>query len=234
MKIIKPQYFILTPIDKTIIYKQIENAARTCYKSEDKITDTSATKMVKALVKNRHEAMLEHAYISVKFVVDRGVANEMVRHRIASYAQESTRYCAYNKGVFNSEITVIAPNFWSESNSCYTVWKESCEQAEKAYMKLLDTGAKPEEARDVLPLSLKTEIVVTMNLREWRHFLNLRAANSTGIAHPQIREVAVPLLNRFYEEIFRDIFYRFSAYRKPYSALAFSVISVTKSVLACV
>lgn len=213
MKIIKPSYDILTPIDKHTLYKQIERAARTCYKSEDAITDDSAEKMVKGLVKRGHEAMLEHASVTVKFITDRAVANEIVRHRMASYAQESTRYCSYDKDKFGNGITVIEPKFWSnqvlDNRTRYNIWKECCEQCETAYLDLLKAGARPEEARDVLPMSLKTEIIVTMNLREWRHFLNLRAANSTGIAHPQIREIAVPLLNRFYKEMpeaFSDIY----------------------------
>lgn len=213
MKVIKASYEILTAIDKATIYKQIETAARTCYKSEEQITEESAVKMIKGLVSRKHEAMLEHASITVKFIVDRGVSHEIVRHRLASYAQESTRYCSYNKDKFGHEITVIEPLFWEDqildNNTRYMIWKESCEQAEKAYLELLEIGAKPEEARCVLPNSLKTEIVVTMNIREWRHFLNLRAANATGVAHPQIRQVAVPLLNELYSklpELFFDIY----------------------------
>lgn len=169
--------------------------------------------MVRNIVKRNHEAMLEHASISVRFITDRGVSHEIIRHRVASYAQESTRYCNYSKEQFGNEITVIEPCFWADqildNYTRYDIWKSSCEVAEKAYFNLLSAGATPQEARSVLPNSLKTEIIVTMNIREWRHFFKLRAANVTGPAHPQIREIAVPLLKEFYSnlpEIFEDIF----------------------------
>jgi len=135
--------------------------------------------------------MIEHFNISVQFICDRGVSHEIVRHRIASYAQESTRYCNYSQDKFGKEITVIKPCFWDEDSSRYYYWKESCEWTEEYYFKLLESGAQAQEARSVLPNSLKTEIVVTMNLREWRHFFKLRTAK---VAHPQMQEVAIPLL----------------------------------------
>lgn len=201
MQIIKAGYEILDELKGSEILKKIERVARVCYKSEDKITEGSAEKMVKALVKSGHEAMLEHFSFSVKFICDRGVSHELVRHRIASFAQESTRYCNY--GSKGGEITVIEPCYllvdgvsisvdnWSER---YGVWVHSCEEAEKSYLRMLADGATPQEARAVLPNSLKTEIVVTANLREWRHFFKLRACGTTGKPHPQMLEVAVPLL----------------------------------------
>lgn len=201
MQIIKAGYEILDELNGSEILKKIERVARVCYKSEDKITEGSAEKMVKALVKSGHEAMLEHYSFSVKFICDRGVSHELVRHRIASFAQESTRYCNY--GSKGGEITVIEPCYllvdgvsvsvdnWSER---YGVWVHSCEEAEKSYLRMLADGATPQEARAVLPNSLKTEIVVTANLREWRHFFKLRACGTTGKPHPQMLEVAVPLL----------------------------------------
>ncbi len=300
--------FNLIDIDDPV--KKIERVARVCYKSEDKITESSAEKMVKALIKSNHTAMLEHSslvvavdsidfyrietymdylerktgfncylrhsYINrpivsgnirawrefliacqennlcisysladifksekykvffedidnwvyrhttareinpcdlspeeqlihrdftVLFTVDRGVSHEIVRHRVASFAQESTRYCNYgNKG---GEITVIEPCYlkvdgvdvsvdnWSER---YGAWRYSCEEAEKSYIRMLADGATPQEARAVLPKSLKTELVMTANLKEWRHFFKLRAVGVTGKPHPQMLEVAVPLL----------------------------------------
>ena len=201
MQIIKAGYEILDELKGAEILKKIERVARVCYKSEDKITEGSAEKMVKALVKSGHEAMLEHFSFSVKFICDRGVSHELVRHRIASFAQESTRYCNY--GSRGGEITVIEPCYllvdgvrvsvdnWSER---YGAWVHSCEEAEKSYLRMLADGATPQEARAVLPNSLKTEIVVTANLREWRHFFKLRACGTTGKPHPQMLEVAVPLL----------------------------------------
>lgn len=207
MKIVKAGIEVLTPINGAEILKQIEIAARTCYKSEDKITDESAEKLVKQLISRGHEAMLEHASISVKVTCDRGVSHEIVRHRLASYAQESTRYCDYSKDKFGGEITVIEPCFFEQGTKAYKIWLSACKKSEQDYFALLDIGrAKPEEARTVLPNSLKTEIVMTMNLREWRHFLKLRTAKD---AHPQMREVANLILAKFHREIpviFNDIY----------------------------
>ena len=201
MKIIKPSYEILTPISDGGIkeLQHIEKIGRVCYKSEDRITDDgeSAKKFVKMLISNGHEAMIEHSSLSVKFVVDRGVSHELVRHRIASFAQESTRYCNYGKDKFGNEITVILPCFFDTgmgilSNSLvYQEWKLACECAEERYFNLLKMGATPQQARTVLPNSLKTEITVTANYREWRNFFKLRTAEAS---HPQMREVTIPLL----------------------------------------
>lgn len=202
MKIIKPTYEILTPFSEGGIkeLQHIEKIGRVCYKSEDKITEDgeSAKKFVKMLINRGHEAMLEHSCLSVKFIVDRGISHEIVRHRIASFAQESTRYCNYSKDKFGNEITVILPEYFdtgmgTSSNSIvYNDWKIACENSEKKYFALLKNGATPQEARSVLPNSLKTEIVMTANYREWRNFFKLRTPQS---AHPQMREIAVPLLN---------------------------------------
>ena len=201
MKIIKPSYEILTPISDGGIkeLRHIEKIGRVCYKSEDRITDDGETakKFVKMLINNGHEAMIEHSSLSVKFVVDRGVSHELVRHRIASFAQESTRYCNYSKDKFGNEITVILPCFFDTgmgilSNSLvYQEWKSACECAEERYFNLLKMGATPQEARTVLPNSLKTEITVTANYREWRNFFKLRTAEAS---HPQMREITIPLL----------------------------------------
>lgn len=202
MKIIKAGYEIMDDLDGSAILRKIERVARTCYKSEDKIMDGSAEKMVRALIKSGHEAMLEHFSFSVKFIVDRGVSHELVRHRLASFAQESTRFCNYGK---EDEITVIEPCYlvggyggtslvYTPKSSQYSIWIHACKTAERDYMKLLREGASPQEARAVLPNSLKTEVVMTANLREWRHFFKLRALEVTGKAHPQMVEVALPLL----------------------------------------
>lgn len=193
MQIIKAGYEILDPLNGEEILKKIERVARVCYKSEEKIGEGTAEKMVRALVKSKHEAMLEHFSFSVKFIVDRGVSHELVRHRVASFAQESTRYCNYGH---EGEITVIEPCFWSWSKDGikYNEWLSACEMAESYYLSLLEMRATPQEARAVLPNSLKTEVVMTANLREWRHFFSLRACGSTGKPHPQMLEVAVPLL----------------------------------------
>ena len=214
MKVINPGFEILRPFTwddgagREAIYRMIETAGRTCYKSEKKTTAESAARFVQKIVENHHEAMLEHASMTVKFIVDRGVSHEIVRHRLFSFAQESTRYCNYSGERFGEEITVIKPFFYPADTYAGKVWYESCLHAEKAYMLLIRNGSSPQEARSVLPNSLKTELVVTGNMREWRHFFKLRAAGETGKPHPQMAEVAVPLLmmvQNYMPELFGDI-----------------------------
>ena len=213
MKIVNAGYEIIRPnMDGTearnAIYQLIEQAGRTCYKSEDKITPESAAAFVKGIVKRGHEAMLEHASMTVKFIVDRGVSHELVRHRLASFAQESTRYCNYSNDKFGNEITVIRPFFFKEGTYEYMTWKGACQDAEVRYMGLLREGVSPQQARSILPNSLKTEVIMTANMREWRHFFRLRAAGETGAPHPQMSEVAVPLFKEvraYMPELFGDI-----------------------------
>lgn len=211
MRIINAGYEILSNISKGGIeeLKFIEKVGRTCYRSEDKIKKdgSSAKEFVKMLIDRGHEAMLEHVSISVKFIVDRGISHELVRHRLASFAQESTRYCNYSKDKFGKEITFIKP-FWleDETDPAYHMWYGAMRIAEGRYFELLDKGGTPQEARSVLPNSVKTEIVVTMNIREWRHFFKLRCDTA---AHPQMREVTVPLLREMKEKLpvfFDDLF----------------------------
>ena len=193
MKIIKAYTEIMDNINGQEILKKIEQCGRVCYKSEGRITDGSAEKFVANIIKRGHEAVLEHVSFTVKFVVDRGVSHEIVRHRIASYCQESTRYCNYSKDDFCSEITVIEPLFLKEGTLGYKHWWNGCRLAEIKYFNLLDWGCTPQEARSVLPHSLKTEVVMTANLREWRTFFKLRTA---PVAHPQMVEVTRPLLDK--------------------------------------
>ena len=192
MNIITPYTEIMDDINGQEILKKIEKCGRVCYKSEGKIKDGSAEKFVANIIKRGHEAVLEHASFTVKFVIDRGVSHEIVRHRLASYCQESTRYCNYIKDDFGSEITVIKPFFLEEGTPAWFYWMNSCYKAEREYFSLLDWGCTAQEARSVLPNSLKTELVMTANLREWRTFFKLRTAEA---AHPQMREVTIPLLN---------------------------------------
>lgn len=209
MKIIKPSIEVLDVLDQTVILKRLELVGRACYKSEDKITDFSCVSFIQKIIKSGHHAIIEHYDISVRIICDRGVTHEIVRHRIASYAQESTRYCNYASGKFGNEITVILPCFW---NSCseadtqkYEAWHNAMQNLEEIYLRLISLGATPQEARSILPNSLKTEIIVKFNLREWRHFLSLRTSKA---AHPQMREVASMILKEFHEKlpvIFEDI-----------------------------
>ena len=230
MQIIKAYYEILTPIDGPEIMRFIEKIGRVCYKSEEKITSYSYRRFIEALIERGHEAMLEHFSITVKFVCDRGVSHELVRHRLASFAQESTRYCNY--GTENKGLTFIQP-CWFKEDVCgsyglyfqevgstydhinkhnqlindYSIinWISNMLIVEELYNDCLERNWSPQEARSILPNSLKTEIVITANLREWRHIFSLRADSH---AHPQMRELMIPLLTSFYNEmpeLFEDI-----------------------------
>lgn len=189
MKVIKPSHEILAIMPEDPL-AHIERAGRTCYKSEDKIAPGTAETFVRMILKRGHESVIEHASMTVRFVCDRGVSHELVRHRLCAFSQESTRYCNYTRGKFGGEVTFIEPPFW-DGGDPYFEWESQCSASEEAYQALVDVGARPEEARSVLPNSLKTEIVVTANLREWRHIFRLRTSDR---AHPQMREVMRPLL----------------------------------------
>jgi len=188
MKEINASVYIEDAIDGIAILQKIERAGRTCYKSDGRMNDTSYAPFVRMLIKGGHESVLEHEKATLRIICDRGVSHEIVRHRIGSYSQESTRYCNYGSDKFGGEITFIKPLFWEEESPQNEIWRDAMRNAEAAYFKLLENGAAPEEARSVLPNSLKTEIVVTYNLREWRYFLKMRSA---AAAHPQMREVAL-------------------------------------------
>lgn len=198
MQLVKAGYEIIDPLNGEEILRKLERVARVCYKSEDKICEGSAEKIVRALIKSNHTAMLEHFSFTVKFICDRGVSHEIVRHRLASFAQESQRYCNYGKG---GEVTFIKPFYLDEGRVSYTNWALAMKEAERAYLTMVELDCKPEEARAVLPNSVKTEIVMSANLREWRHFFSLRACGSTGKPHPQMLEVTVPLLQELKELI---------------------------------
>ena len=215
MKIIKPYFEVyedLTDPEMTDrMLMKLDEIGRTCYKSTASGDTEAAGKFVRKLIEHGHEAMLEHVSISVKFVVDRGVSHELVRHRMASFAQESTRYCNYSKDKFGNELTFIEPCFWSDdypSNNWHLMnqWKLDMKACEDTYLQMLNIGATPQEARSVLPNSLKTEIWVTANVREWRHILKLRAIGTTGAPHPQMAEVMVPLL-KYFRTYLPDVFF---------------------------
>ena len=195
MRIVEPSFEILNAPKREEVLRHLELCGRVCYKSEDKMTEESASRFVKFLIERGHESPIEHISISVRIICDRGVSHEWVRHRIASYSQESTRYCNYNSEKFGGGIAFIRPYF-ADNERLFDIWKAEMECAEKAYMEMLANGAKPEDARSVLPNSLKTEFICTMNLREWRHFFALRCAKA---AHPAMREIAVPLQEAFRE-----------------------------------
>lgn len=198
MKHIPPSFELLDRPDGQELLKKIELAGRVCYKSEERITGDSAAGFVARILKSGHESVLEHEKLTVRLICDRGVSHEIVRHRIASYSQESTRYCNYSKEKFQRELTFIRPFFWESDPEKFEIWKKAMESAEAAYLALMDLGATAQEARSVLPNSLKTELVVTMDLREWRHFFRLRTAPA---AHPQMRELTIPLLAAFRQAV---------------------------------
>jgi thymidylate synthase (FAD) len=213
MNLVKPSVEIITMTPDAL--RLIELCGRTCYKSEHKITHDSEYIFAKMIIKNGHESVLEHASASVRFICDRGVSHEIVRHRLVSFSQESTRYCDYNK---NGHISFIIPPWvsfnegWSDDKITNQfdggpehIWFNAMMDSEAAYCKLRDQGWKPEEARSVLPNSLKTELVMTANFREWRHFFKLRTAKAS---HPQMQELTIPLLAEFKKRvdiIFDDI-----------------------------
>lgn len=234
MKLIKQSFEILTEkSDFARMLTDIEKAGRTCYKSEDKMTDETNVNFVKALIKSGHESVIEHRSFTVKFICDRGVSHEIVRHRLASFSQESTRYCNYSKDKFDNQLTFIIPcwtnipetnvddhedlHLWLAGEfEDYTptqeegIWLTAMLDSELSYSWLITTACKnwqPQQARSVLPNSLKTEIVVTANLREWRTIFKQRTAK---VAHPQMRELMCPLLDEMKQllpVVFDDIDY---------------------------
>ena len=201
MKIIKQFHEIMTPINGVEIIKFLELCGRVCYKSEDKITEDSAQKMIRALLKSGHHSVVEHFNVTVRFITDRGVTHELVRHRLIAASQESTRFCNYAKGKYGKELTIVQTVFWSEGTIGYQIWFAAIREAEQAYLKLIEVEASPQEARSVLPNSLKTEIITTANLREWRHIFSLRAVGTSGKPHPQMQQLMLPLLKEMKESI---------------------------------
>lgn len=192
MKIISASAEIIAATDN--MEQLLELAGRVCYKSEDRIAADSACGFIQRMHDSKHESVLEHAAITVRFVCDRGVSHELVRHRLASFSQESTRYCNYGKDKFGSELTFIKPCFWPERDTNFFTWELICKDVESAYMDMMEHGATPQEARSILPNSLKTEVVMTCNPREWRHVFKLRCSPQ---AHPQMREIMLPLRDEF-------------------------------------
>lgn len=218
MEVIQPtvELTLQDKMNATENIRRIEQAYRICYRSEGRLADTGYNKdFIRDKINRGHESPLEHVSVSFLVTCDRGVTHELVRHRIASYSQESTRYCNYNK----RGLRVILPNFWNPISSIYdqedtrdidtlmAVWYEAMNDAEEAYNKLIRLGAKPEEARSVLPNSTATTIIITANLREYRHIMKLRTSLA---AHPQMREIAREMfrqLKEYYAVIFGDIVY---------------------------
>lgn len=207
VKIAAPKVEVLTPLDGDAILKHLELCARNCYKSEDKITEDSARQMVRKLLELGHEAMIEHYNLTVKLTCDMGVYKDLTRHRHVSYAIESTRYCNYSKGKFGNELTVMKPCHIKEGTLEYQIWLSTMETIEKNYNAMAELGCKPDQLRMLLPHSIKADVIMTANLREWRHIFKLRCAPA---AHPTVQEVMKMLLGTLKREIpviFDDIPY---------------------------
>ena len=209
MRTVEASVEFINPPEYAVVLDTIERVGRTCYKSEDKMTEFSAEDFVRRLIKRGHEAMIEHGSVTLRFINDRGVSHEEVRHRIASFGQESTRYCNYSTDKFNGEVTYIDIERGMELDATVSKlpfevklaiiheWTVACLDAERHYLRMLELGATPQIARSVLNTSTKTEICITMNFREWRHFIRLR---NDPTAHPQMREVAQQVLDMLYEK----------------------------------
>lgn len=205
MRVIEPSVKILTPIDREKVYAHLEQCGRVCYKSEERIAEGTAEKFLRGIIRSGHESVLEHYDITFKVICDRAVSHQLVRHRIASYSQESQRYCNYTKDGFQNEVTFIRPESFDAGTGVYTAWEQCCWQAEQAYFYLINEGCKPQEARSVLPNCTKTELVCTMNVRELRHFLRLRTGKAADPAMRQVAQILLEQLASALPVLFGDI-----------------------------
>ena len=217
MRLVEP-WIKVENFDGVKIMKRIERACRTCYRSEDKISEESYKNLLTNCLNRGHESVLEHEKITVRIYSDIGTYKDLTRHRFASFSVESTRYCSYNKDKYGNEIAVVNP-VYMEDNEVFETWKKAIEDMEKAYMKMKELGASTDMCREVLPHSTAAEYTMTANIREWKHILELRTTNHV---HPAIRQVLIPLLLLFKEqmpEIFGDIEYDTEFNPKYYAKL---------------
>lgn len=208
MRLIEPAVHVFHNLLPERLLHHLEVAGRICYKSDSPYTPETRRVMAEKLIKSGHLSVLDHPSISVLFVVNRGVSHEEVRHRIAAYSQESTRYCDYKKDKFGAGITVIHPYALEQAHprlpqcSCtqcviWRTWERTIKGCEDGYLELRNLGVAAEWARSVLPIGLKTEVFTTYDLHEWRHFFWMRAVGGAGRPHPQMRQGTVPLLRAF-------------------------------------
>jgi len=217
MRLVEP-WIKVENFDGVKIMKRIERACRTCYRSEDKISDESYKNLLTNCLNRGHESVLEHEKITVRIYSDIGTYKDLTRHRFASFSVESTRYCSYNKDKYGNEIAVVNP-VYMEDKEVFETWKKAIEDMEKAYMKMKELGASTDMCREILPHSTAAEYTMTANIREWKHILELRTTNHV---HPAIRQVLIPLLLLFKEqmpEIFGDIEYDTEFNPKYYAKL---------------
>ncbi len=205
MRIVEP-YIKVEKIDGTKIMKKIERACRTCYRSEGSITEDSYKKLLNNCITRGHESVLEHEKVTVRIYSDIGSYKDLTRHRFASFSIESTRYCSYDKDKYGNEIAFINP-IYIEDKEMYETWKETMQMIENNYIKMKQLGAANDMCRELLPHSTAAEYTMTANIREWKHILGLR---TTKHVHPAIRQVLIPLLKYFKEEmpeIFNEVEY---------------------------
>ena len=217
MRLVEP-WIKVENFDGVKIMKRIERACRTCYRSEDKISEESYKNLLTNCLNRGHESVLEHEKITVRIYSDIGTYKDLTRHRFASFSVESTRYCSYNKDKYGNEIVVVNP-VYMEDKEVFETWKKAIEDMEKAYMKMKELGASTDMCREILPHSTAAEYTMTANIREWKHILELRTTNHV---HPAIRQVLIPLLLLFKEqmpEIFGDIEYDTEFNPKYYAKL---------------
>lgn len=217
MRLVEP-WIKVEKFDGVKIMKRIERACRTCYRSEDKISEDSYKNLLTNCLNRGHESVLEHEKITVRIYSDIGSYKDLTRHRFASFSVESTRYCSYNKDKYGNEIAIIDP-VYIEDKEVYATWKNAMEEMEKLYMKMKELGATTDMCREILPHSTAAEYTMTANIREWKHILELRTTNHV---HPAIRQILIPLLLLFKEqmpEIFGNIEYDTEFNPKYYAKL---------------
>ena len=205
MRIVEP-WIMVEKIDGKKIMKKIERACRTCYRSEGKISENSYKTLLTNCITRGHESVLEHEKVTVRIYSDIGSYKDLTRHRHASFSVESTRYCSYDKDKFGNEISFINP-IYMEDKDVYKTWENTMKEIEIGYKKMKELGATNDMCREILPHSTAAEYTMTANIREWKHILSLR---TTKHVHPSIRQVLIPLLKYFKEEmpeIFGDIEY---------------------------
>lgn len=218
MKVIKP-YIEIENYNGTKIMKNIEKACRTCYRSEDKISDESYKTLLKNCISRGHESVLEHEKITIKMICDIGVYKDLTRHRIASFSIESTRYCNYSKDKFDNEVRFIQPCNIDIGTIEYAYWLNVMQVISNTYNEMSRVGCTPDQMRMILPHSTAAEVTMTANIREWKHILELRANSHT---HSAVQQLMIPLLLKFKEdmpEIFGDIKYNEEFPKEKYAEI---------------
>ncbi len=224
MRIVEP-WIKVEKIDGKKIMKRIERACRTCYRSEGKITEDSYKKLLGNCITRGHESVLEHEKVTVRIYSDVGSYKDLTRHRFASFSVESTRYCSYDKDKYGNEIAFMNPAGYIENEEMYKIWKQTMQEIEKGYIKMKELGATTDMCRELLPHSTAGEYTMTANIREWKHILALR---TTKHVHPSIRQVLIPLLKYFQEEmpeIFGDV-----EYDKDFNPEAYAKLTIEEEV----